>query len=203
MVRAKKTPDYLNLPFEVYFKRMSAYGYELIYSNDISPETPEDYIGIIVRNIRSFGVTFGSANKGDGSLIYVLAGRLGDLAPNWLRFICDEDQDIRSERIYKFEIDGQAFILGDEIDADDIGDYEYGDNWEFYSCEDFSPAYLVLDADGSRVMVDSEGYYLAEDDSRIGEKPLVEFTKDELYAVELSNNDFDDVSEEIGKYFQK
>ena len=64
-------------------------------------------------------------------------------------------------------------------------------------------AILVLDADGTRVVVDSEGYCLAEDESRIGEKPLVEFTKDELYGVDLSNYDFDDVRVELAKHFKK
>jgi hypothetical protein len=203
MARAKKTPDYLNLPFEVYFKRMSVYGYELIHEIGKNPKNPDDYIGVIYKNIRSFGVTFRSANKGDGSLIYVLGGRLDDLAPNWLEFIDDEDQDVKSETKEKFEIVDGQFIRGDDIDDDDLDDFDYDTSWEFFSCEGETPAYLVLDADGSRVMVDSEGYCLAEDDSRIGEKPLVEFTEDELYAVDLSNNDFDDVSEEIGKYFKK
>ena len=51
MARAKKTPDYLNLPFEVYFKRMSVYGYELIHEIGKNPKNP-DSGAIIAHQVR-------------------------------------------------------------------------------------------------------------------------------------------------------
>ena len=203
MASTKKTQDYLNLPFEVYFKRMEAYGYELIHDIGKNPERPEDYIGVIYKNIRSFGVTFRSENKGDGSLIYVLAGRLAEFPPDCLKVIDEEDQDVKYEVINQFEIDGYEFRLGDDIDEDDLDGYDFGASWVFYSCEGVTPAYLVLDADRTRVVVDSEGYCLAEDDTRIGEKPLVEFTKKDLDPVDLSNSDFEHVRMKLAEYFEK
>jgi len=105
--------------------------------------------------------------------------------------------------INQFQIDGYEFRLGDDIDEDDLDGFDYGAGWEFYSCEGVKPAYLVLDADGTRVVVDSDGYCLAEDDTRIGEKPLVEFTKKDLDLIDLSNNDFENVRMTLAEYFEK
>jgi hypothetical protein len=202
MARTKKNPDYLNLPFEVHFNRMSAYGYELIHEIGKNPKHPEDYIGVIYKNIRAFGVTFRSENKANGSLVYVLAGRLDDLVPNWLEFIDDEDQDVKYEEKNQFQILDGELIRGDDIDEDELDDFDYGDAWEFYSCEGVTPAYLVLDADGTRVVVDSEGFCLASDDTRIGEEPLVKFTREEAFDLDLYNKDFDYVRVELANYFR-
>lgn len=203
MARTINKPDYLNLPFEVYFNRMEAYGYELIHDIGKNPKHPKDYVGIIVKNIRSFGVTFRSENNGDGSLAYVLAGRLAEFPPDCFKVVDEEDQVVQYEEINQFDIDGYELRLGKEIDEDDLDGFDYGTSWEFYSCEGVTPAYLVLDADRTRVVVDSEGYCLAEDDTRIGEKPLVEFTKKDLDLVELSNSDFEHIRMEIAEYFKK
>ena len=58
MIRAKKKPDYLNLPFEVHFNGMWAYGYELFHEIGKNPKKPEDYIGVIYKNSKARGVTF-------------------------------------------------------------------------------------------------------------------------------------------------
>jgi len=202
VARTKKIPNYLNLPFEVHFNRMWVYGYELFHEIGKTPKKPEDYIGVIYRNSKASGVTYRSENAGNGSLIYVLGGRLDEFVPDWLEFIEDEDLDVKTEEKNEFKIVEGEFIRGDDIDEDDLEDFDYGNSWEFYSCEDVTPAYLVLDADGSRVVVDSEGYCLAEDDSRIGDKPLVTFTEDEVDCVNLTNKDYQDVRIELANYFK-
>jgi hypothetical protein len=215
MVRAKKTPDYLNLPFEVYFNGMWAYGYELFHEIGKNPKKPEDYIGVIYKNSKARGVTFRSENAGDGSLSYVLAGRLDEFAADWLQFIEDEDFDVKSEHKHKFRISKGEFLLGefinnqsddynsnDDDDDDDQDNIDYGKSWQFYSCEGVSPAYLVLDADDTRVVVDSEGYCLAEDDTRIGKQPLVTFIEDEVDGLHIGNKDYQDVRIEIAKFFK-
>ena len=202
MARTKKTPDYLNLPFEVHFNRMWVWGYELFHEIDKNPKKPEEYIGVIYKNSKASGVTFRSENAGNCSLSFVLAGRLDEFAPDWLEFIEDEDFDVKAEEKNEFKIVKGKFVRGSDIDEDDLDDFDYGNSWQFYVCEGVTPAYLVLDADGTRVVVDKEGYCLSEDETRIGDQPLVSFSEDEVDGLHIGNKDYQDVQYELANFFK-
>jgi len=53
------------------------------------------------------------------------------------------------------------------------------------------------------VVVDNEGYCLAEDDTRIGKQPLVTFIEDEVDGLHIGNKDYQDVRIELAQYFKK
>ena len=187
----KKKPDYMNLPFEVHFNSLTAVNYEFIHEIGKNPKSPDDYIGVIVHWARARGISFRSENAGDGSLAYVLANRLEEYLPKWLVYIEEDQYDVKTSETRRFEIDGGFLTLGEEIDSDYLEDlgYDYGPSMSFYPCEGSKPAYLILDADGSKVFVDSEGYRLAQDDTRMDKKPIVTFDLEEVEKLDLSDID--------------
>lgn len=198
---AKTPPDYLNLPFEIHFNLLWARSYEFIHEIGKNPKSPDDYIGVVISDGKARGVSFRSENAGSGALTYVLAKKLDEFIPAWLEFIEDTDFDVKSEEIRRFRIVGDFMIPGAEIDADDLDgvEYDYGPSINFYACDDVMPAFIVLDADNSRVVVDADGYMLAEDDTRIGKKPLVAIKEDSADDLDLLNRDEDDIKYELAQ----
>lgn len=198
---SKKKPDYMNLPFEVHYKFLDGKNYEFIHEIGVTPNSADDYIGVVVSDAESVGISFRSENAGNGSLAYVLAGKLDEYMPDWLEYIEDEDYEVKSSETCRFRIDGKDLILGEEIDSDDLEevDYDHGPSMTFYSCEGVKPAYLILDADKSKVFVDAEGYRLAQDDTRMDKEPLVNFDKEQIENLELTNRDESDISFELAQ----
>lgn len=203
MARTKKTPDYLNLPFEVHYEQMWSYGYELIYPSGTRPQTPEDYIGVIYSTSKSYGAFYRSENAHNGSLIFLLNNGTGDFQPDWLEFIGDDNLDVKSREYKKFSIVNGEFVLGEDIDEDELEDYDHGDSFQFYCFEDAADDCLVLDADKSRVVVDWEGYRLAEDYTHMDESPIFTFTENDAKKIQLSTRNLKDMTKEIANYFNE
>lgn len=203
MARVKKSPDYLNLPFEVHFKQMWSYGYELIYQSGTHPQKPEDYIGVIYTTAKALGATYRSENAKDSSLIFFLNQGTGDFQPDWLEFLGDDNLVVKSEEYKRFTIVNGEFVLGEDIDEDELGDYSYGDTWQFHCFEDADQDCLVLDADKSRVVVDDEGYRLAEDYSHMDETPILIHTEFDVQKSKFSTRNRKDINIELANYFKK
>jgi hypothetical protein len=203
MARTKKTPDYLNLPFEVHYDQMWSYGYELIHESGIRPRAPEDYIGVIYTTAKAYGATYRSENAHNGSLIFLLTYGTGDFQPDWLTFLGDDNLDVKSQEYKKFSIVNGEFVLGEDIDEDELGDYNYGDSFEFHCFEDAADDCLVLDADKSRVVVDQEGYRLAEDYTYMDESPILIFSEDDAQKLNFAKRYQKDINIEIANYFKE
>jgi hypothetical protein len=203
MARTKKTIDYLNLPFEVHYEQMWSYGYELIHESGIRPQAPEDYIGVIYKTSKAYGATYRSENAKDGSLIFLLNQGTGDFQPDWLEFLGDDNLVVKSEEYKRFTIVNGEFVLGEDIDEDELDDYDYGDSFQFHCFEDAEDDCLVLDADKSRVVVDWEGYRLAEDYTHMDESPILLLKDFDAQKIKFSTRNQKDINIELGNYFNK
>jgi len=201
VARTKKRPDYLNLPFEVHYEQMWSYGYELIYPSGTRPQTPEDYIGVIYSTSKAYGATYRSENAHNGSLIFLLTNGVGDFQPDWLEFLGDDNLDVESQEYKKFNIVDGEFVLGEDIDEDELDDYDYGDSFQFHCFEDAADDCLVLDADKSRVVVDREGYRLAEDYTHMDESPIFTFAEKDAKKIKLSTKNSQEITKKIANYF--
>lgn len=204
---AKKKPDYLNLPFEVHFERMNTLGYELMHEPRKPPKKIKDYKVIEVTQGRVVDVTFRCADPSDGRLIYVMCGNLDEIIPDWLEMISDDDYlDIKWAQRSKFKIDkyGALKLEADEdSDEDEYEDYESGERSTFdYVAEGFRPDYLIVDADGSRLKIDLEGYKLDAKNKRSGKSPVVTYTEEQHEAVDIVSRDEYDILIEVGSWFK-
>jgi len=189
---SKKNSDYFNLPFDVYFDLLYGTIYEFIHKVEETPKTPEEYFGVAISLVKAQGITFSSKNSGNGSLAYLLAGKLGGVVPDWFELVGEEDFDIKSTTQHRFRISGGQFILGSTIRTPLLdGEYDYGPSEQFYSFE-FEPSRIILDSDRSRVSVDVKGYRLNEDGTRIGNDPVVIFDRKAFdgFAVNTWGDDY-------------
>jgi len=202
MARTTKKTDYLNLPFEIHYSRMSTVSFELMYNPDKPPKTIKGYKVIEAQAGRVFNVTFRCDDPSSGKLIYVLKGNLDELIPEWLEKISDDDNlDIKWARRSKFRIEDNVLEL-DDNDKGEYDDYEYGDHNTFdYSTSGSGPDYLIVDADNSRIKIDMQGYKLGVGNKRIGKLPIVTYTEEQSDETDVISRDEYDVRYEIARWF--
>lgn len=202
MATKKPAPDYLNLPFEIHFARMNTIGYTLMHKPGKPPKKIKDYKVIEATSGRVFDVTFRCQDPSFGKLIYVMEGNLDEIIPDWLEMISDDDHlDIKWARRSKFRIERNLLEL-DEDDDGDYEDYDYGEKSSFdYVAEGFEPDYLIVDADGSRVKVDLQGYKLSVNNKRIGKTPLVTYTEEQSNEKDVDCKEEYDILYQIARWF--
>jgi hypothetical protein len=210
MTKAKKK-DYFKLPFEVHFNMLYCRRYEFMEAVDQELEPAEGCSVIRKVDLKSYGVTFACNDPSGGKLAYILSGNLDEIIPDWLELVDEEDEedeedeDANGQELHRFEVKGNQLILGKELECneDEDGAFEpAGSAGDFYLAYGFKPAYIVLDADDSRIVVDHEGYLLGEDDSRIDSKPIVTVTDEQADEMDCRGWDYDDVYEEIVKAYR-
>ena len=198
---SKKLPDYLNLPFEMYYDTIWTKDFEFILNADRRTNSEKDYVGVIVQDIKTRGVYLRSENKGNGSLAYVLAGMLGEYQPEWLTTEDNDDSDVKNQEVRSFHIKEGRLVLDEYLDFDELEEQgiDYGASASFTSLENSRLNYLVLDADNSSVVVDMKGFRLAEDDTRLDEKPLVTFNNETVAHINLENVEESDVMQRLAQ----
>lgn len=195
----KKKIDYTKLPFEVHFKRLGVVSYEFIYTGR-QPKTLHNYRAIAKSEGDAWDVTFRCDDPQGGALLYVLAGRIDEYIPDWLYLVDENDWEISSRQSFRFSVAETRLKLARAIDGECYESSGFGAT--FYSAHDFQPDYLVLDADGSRLVVDAVGYMLAEDDSRIEASPVVAFSKDDVDNCAVTGRDEWDIEFELAKMLE-
>jgi hypothetical protein len=202
--------------------------YEFMVEPGRSAETERGSSVIRKIDSKSYGVTFARNDPSGGKLAYILSGNLDEFIPDWLELVEEEDEDANGQELHRFAVDGPELILGEELACSDDEDYDYDDEdydnedydnegddqaegnafepagsaGDYYLANGFKPAYLVLDAKASRIVVDSEGYPLSEDGSRISPNPIVTLTQEQTDEIDCSGWDYDDVYEEIVKAYR-
>lgn len=201
MTSKKPTPDYLNLPFEIHYARMNTLGYELVHKPGKPPKKIKDYKLIEVTQGRVYDVMFRCDDPSSGELISVMRGDLDEFIPDWLEMISDDDGlEIKSSRRSKFRIEKNVIQI-DEDDEDDYEDYEYGDmSATYYQAEGFTADYLIVDADGSRLKIDLQGYKLDAKNNRVGKAPVVTYTDDQADEMDVDSRDEYDILIEVGSW---
>jgi len=169
----------MNLPFEVHFARMDTIGFELMHKPGKPPKKTKDYRVIEERNGRVFDVTFRCDDPSPGMLIYVMSGWL-EIIPEWLEMISDDDGlDIQSTNRTKFKVMNGTIRFERTDDEEEYEDYEESDISTFnYVADGFTPDYLIVDADDSRLKIDLQGYKLNAKNQRIGSSPVLVLTED-------------------------
>lgn len=206
MVRAKKKIDYFNLPFEVHYGEIESIEYEPIkpYGKKISKLS--NYKAIAVRNNSSTNVFFSCSDPSGGALIYVLNGGLDEYIPDWLYFEGEDERYCSNESRHSFTLKKGKFAiefsLGEELDDESVFDY-LGEGIEFYEAYKCQPDFLILDAEGTRIRIDLEGFKIDEEGDRIEKNPLIQFTEEDVDAVLVTGKDHGDTYGEISTFLTK
>ena len=201
-LQAKKTavkqsaPDYLRLPFEVYYSEHIAVTMMELKS-DIKVKKFEDIKTVHKEQGGSWGTSFSCADN-KGPELYCCINNLHDeVAPDWLQFLEEDNMDMNYGCDYAVVIEGKEikFVgLTDEQQDEDSDEFLDVDNmeqccsWTFFVYElgDSTPDYLILDAEDSRLKVSLDGFVLDDEGNQ---------TDDRIFDPdELNEDEFEDYS---------
>lgn len=203
MARTKKTPDYLNLPFEVHFSSIAITTYELMYDPEHPPKWMEDYPAIECLQGTSESTVFECLDNTHGELKAVLVGgKLEDYIPRWLSLVSEENVEMNSGEKFAFSIRDGEMHLENEINEYDHLEHE-GDmaTPSFYGNCGTEPDFIVLDSKNTRVSIDLQGFELNNDGERVSDKPLFDFDSDEMHEYEVVSFEERDTMIELGSFF--
>jgi hypothetical protein len=184
-VQAKKAtkPNYLKLPFEVYYKRLGIKIYELV--SDVKPTKFSDIKATKMSMGDAFGLRFLCDMNNGGELCCAMENDHGLAVPGWLSLLNEENADFNWGETYKVEIRNKKIIFTEpsEEESDEwleeaenygyigeaFGAYLFDDNQE--------PDYLILDASGSRIKINADGYQIDEQGNQVGSKKVLDLYK--------------------------
>lgn len=173
MKKEKALPkDYSRLPFELYYSGPLSYtSWELMSDKDKVSE-PADIKGLRIEEGRAYGVSFDCEVNTGAELYCCMSGRLEGAVPNWLVPSNLEDLNINHglQRGVKVSSTQLTFCDPDDEDFDYLE--TIGLVLDDYRLEEESPDYIILDANGERIKVNSEGYFIDED-GEVDESRLV------------------------------
>lgn len=203
MARNTKTPDYLNLPFEVHFSSIAITTYELMYDPEHPPKWMEDYPAIERLQGTSYDTVFECLDTTHGELKAVLVGgKLEDYIPLWLEIVSEDYVNIKSGEKLTFSIHDGEMRLGDRLEKYDHLEHE-GDvsTPSFYGNCGSEPDCIVLDSKNTRVCIDLQGYELNKDGERTTDKPLFDFDSDEMHEYGVVSFEEHDTMIELGSFF--
>ena len=188
--------DYFKLPFEVFYSGpLSITSYE--FKSNIKVKRFKDVKVVHMEQGRAYGVLFSCSNNKGPELYCCLQDRHDEVAPEWLSFESEEDIRMNYGCDYAVEVDGELIRFieeEDEIEDADAMDHCCVYGFLEYELDGESPDYIVLDADDSRIKIDTEGYVLDEEGNRIKGEKLFE-------PDELDEDKFEDFTtrEQIGR----
>jgi len=171
----KKTKDYLRLPFEVYYSGPLHYINIELMTSEHKLTAPELIRGVHIEEGRSYGAIFYCANNSGAELNCCASGLHGELRPKWLRLVSEDDLNINQGDDYGVTVESNCIDL--QAEQDEEADYlePYGGSLDMYVLEDETPDHLILDADGDRITVNSDGYLIDENGDADEQNLFVDF----------------------------
>lgn len=186
--------DYFKLPFEVYYSQYIPVTLMDLKSN-VDLKRFEDIKIVHKQQGGSWGASFYCQNNKGPELYCCIGNHHGEVTPEWLQFLDEENVKINYGCIYAVTVEGGEikFLEPTEGQKDEASE-EYLDHYEMDSCSSLfvyelgesSPDYIILDADNSRVKVSLDGFILDDE-----ENP----TKERLFNPDdLDEDEFEDYS---------
>jgi hypothetical protein len=188
------TPNYFELPFEVYYKEHIAVT-SMEFKSNIKVKKFEDVKIVHMEQGGSWGASFTCSNNNGPELYCCIANLHDELGPTWLSFINEDNMDMNSGCDYVVEVkDGEIkFVeLTEEQEDEDSENFLNLDNmdhccsWAFFVYElgGSCPEYLILDAEKTRVKVNLNGFVLDHENSPTNERL---FNPDELESEKFDD----------------
>lgn len=179
--------DYMRLPFEVYYSGpLSVTSYE--FKSYLEVDRFEDVRAVHMEQGRSWGATFSCQDNKGPELYCCIFGRHDTAIPKWLNFENEDDIIFNYSTDYAINVENNEISFVDDDEIDEIDDMSECCSSVFmeYSLEDESPDYIILDADGSRVKVNTDGFVLDEN-GEIGTQRI-------FNPEELDEDEYEDYS---------
>ncbi len=173
-------PDYFKLPFEVHYNE----AVEITSLEFMSDGNVDRFANIkIVRQQQgnSINPSFICRNNSGPELYCCITNGHDQVQPDWLELLGDDDLEINYATNLKVLVDGVEIRfeeLSDEELDEESQEYVDVESMDYcgysgmmaFELEVAEPAYLILDASGTRIKVDLQGYVLDDDGEPTGER---------------------------------
>ena len=186
-------PDYLRLPFEVYYAGpVSVTSYE--FKSDVEPKSLMDIKAVHKEQGKSRGITFLCSNNKGPQLYCCLTEGHDEVSPSWLELQNEDDVSMNYGCDYKVVINGKEILFVDE-EVNDIDQMDYCglDGYWHYEIASESPEYFIVDALNTRVKINGDGFPIDDNGMPTGAKQLIDV--ENLDAEELEDYSSDSIWE--------
>lgn len=197
-LKDENVKDYFKLPFEVFYSGpLGIISYE--FKSDIPVKRFKDVKIAHMEQGHSWGVLFTCTKNNGPELFCCLRSYHDEVAPEWLQFESEDDIEMNYGCNYVVKVEGGLihFVEKDEIEGADEMEHCCVNSFLEYQLDNASPDYIVLDADDSRIKIDTEGYVLDEDGNRIKDKRIIKTEDlDEEKFEDFTRREFRDAKEE-------
>ena len=160
--------DYFKLPFEVYYSGPVEVIY-LDFKSNTKVKRFKDVKTVHMEIGQSWGLNFYcEVNKGP-QLYCCIANRHDEVKPDWLNFQDEENMEFNSGMDYAVVIKGDEISFVEDDTINELEDLETCSSSSFltYRLDSSSPDYIILDANDSRLKVNSDGYAIDEENNPI------------------------------------
>ena len=178
--------DYFKLPFEVYYSGPVDV-IQLDFKSNVKVKRFKDVKAVHMELGQSWGLNFYCEVNIGSQLYCCIANRHDEVAPDWLNFQDEENIEFNSGMNYAVVIKGDEISFVEDTTIDDLEDLETCSSSTFltYRLDCNSPDYIILDANGSRLKVNTDGYALDDENEPIESQRI--FNPDELNEEEFDN----------------
>jgi hypothetical protein len=182
--------DYLRLPFEVHYDGPVTFtSYD--FKSDIEVESFKDVKAVHMEQGRAWGITFECSSNTGSELYCCLTDGHNEICPEWLQALEEDEMSSNFGCDYSVQIEGEEirFVESGDEEIEDM-DYCCANTFFAYHLGSQDPDYLILDANGSRVKIDPQGYEIDDNGNRINNQPLLDVEAlDEDKLSEYSTRD--------------
>lgn len=178
--------NYFKLPFEVYYSGPVDV-IQLDFKSNTKVKRFKDVKAVHMELGQSWGLNFYCEVNNGPQLYCCIANRHDEVTPDWLNFQDEGNMEFNSGMNYAVVIEGDEISFVEDDTIDELEDLETCSSSTFitYRLDSSSPDYIILDANGSRLKVNTDGYALDDENEPIESQRI--FNPDELDEEEFEN----------------
>ncbi|MFM9990575.1 MAG: hypothetical protein ACKVOY_04005 [Burkholderiaceae bacterium] len=169
------THNFFKLPFEVFYSEHIAVTM-MEFKSDIKVKKFDDIKIVHKEQGGSWGTSFLCSQNNGPELYCCIKNYHDEVAPTWLNFLEEDNLELNSGCNYSVVVEGSEIKFVDLSDKQqdeeseefiDIANMDHCCSWTFlvYGLGESCPDYLILDAEGTRIKVNLDGFVLDDDDN--------------------------------------
>jgi hypothetical protein len=196
---ASNGKDFLRLPFEIYYAGPLTYSSLELLSKTGNLKNPKDIKGVRLEQGFGSGTTFYCGNNYGAELFCCLTNGHDETTPPWLKFLKEDDMEIKYGATYEVSIDAKGIdLVAKKAGEDLLGDLDpTGISYGMYHLANETPDYIILDAGGDRIKINLDGYVLG-DSGEVDENQrifIVEALEDDDSLFDFKTSEFWDIQD--------
>jgi len=176
--------DYFKLPFEVFYSGPVDAIY-LDFKSNVKVKRFKDVKAVHMEEGQSWGLNFYCETNSGLELYCCIVNGHDELHPDWLVSQYETTLEFNSGMNFAVLLEGSEIRFVQDDTIDELENLYICSSYTFlkYRLDNTSPDYIILDADNTRLMVNTDGYVLDEENEPIESQRI--FNPNELDEEKL------------------